>query len=227
MLAAAWAHARAAARCFSNPDANHPSTDAIFFRGVSFELHLLSVEQSLKLMLYLRHQSFRSKHDLHPLYSRVSGIQSESTGRSLIGEIVYYMNLMGRGNLLGRQKQYSEVTEEELECFVKMHNTSYIDFRYFGVNRSMEPIPQVISAREFQIIQLLSIALVGSNLLGLEDCGIQVQWHFSKEGGSYTAKELTDFLAEVRQSILRKEDEANLDAWPTGLSHMYPIDAGS
>ena len=73
MMAAAQAHQRASGWCMDKPDAKPPNIDAFFFNAVSFELILLSVEQSLRLLLLLHHGIVRddTNHNPHVLYGTV------------------------------------------------------------------------------------------------------------------------------------------------------------
>ena len=60
MMYAAQAHQRTSVYCKDNPDAKPPNIDFLYYMVVSFELVLLSVEQSLRLLLLLHYSSIRS-----------------------------------------------------------------------------------------------------------------------------------------------------------------------
>ena len=78
-MAGAQAHQRASAWCRDKPDAKPPNIDAFFFPTVSFELILLSVEQSLRLVLLLHYSIIRddTNHTPHVLYV---AIRNKSSG---------------------------------------------------------------------------------------------------------------------------------------------------
>ena len=73
MMAAAQAHQRASGWCMDKPDAKPPNIDSFLFGAVSFELILLSVEQSLRLLLVLHFGIIRddTNHNPHVLYGTV------------------------------------------------------------------------------------------------------------------------------------------------------------
>ena len=95
MMAAAQARQRASAHCLHKADAKPPNIDAFFFPIVSFELILLSVEQSLRLLLLLQKGKVLDLVDHNPavLYKTV---RKESGGKEgLRDNIISQMNAFG------------------------------------------------------------------------------------------------------------------------------------
>ena len=94
-MAGAQAHQRASAWCLDKPDAKPPNIDAFFFPTVSFELILLSIEQSLRLVLLLHYSIIRAdtNHTPHVLYG---AIRNKSSGyEGVRSAIVERLNMYG------------------------------------------------------------------------------------------------------------------------------------
>ena len=73
LMAGAQAHQRASIYCMDKPDAKPPNIDWFYFNVVSFELILMSVEQSLRLLLLLHYGIIRADtgHVPHVLYKAI------------------------------------------------------------------------------------------------------------------------------------------------------------
>ena len=82
MMAAAQAHQRASGWCMDKPDARPPNIDFFFFNAVSFELILLSLEQSLRLLILLHYGILRddTNHNPHVLYETVRNLSGGKEG---------------------------------------------------------------------------------------------------------------------------------------------------
>ena len=81
-IASAQAHQRASVLCRNNTDppyARPPTIDAWFFLAVSFEMILLSVEQSLRLALLLHYSIVREATNHDPLTRMPSTTRYEGT----------------------------------------------------------------------------------------------------------------------------------------------------
>ena len=158
-MAAAQAHQRASVYCFDKPDAKPPNIDALFFPIVSFELILLSVEQSLRLFLLLNFGDVldRVDHNLAVLYRNVrrkSGEREDLRQR-----------IAGLMNQLGESIGIDAVAEKELVRCLDKHNSSYSNFRYFQLNRQGKLNPDwELSARDVQIMHCLALALIAINV---------------------------------------------------------------
>lgn len=159
MMAAAQAHQRASGWCLDKPDANPPNIDAFFFPVVSFELILLSVEQSLRLILLLHYSIVRddTNHNPYVLYKAMQNKSGSTEG--VRSEIV------SKVNDLGKAEGIDPVSEKELVTCLRKHDSSYSNFRYFQLdhrarlNKNWE-----FSQRDVQILHCLALALIFINM---------------------------------------------------------------
>ena len=157
-MAAAQAHQRASTYCFDKPDAKAPNIDALFFPIVSFELILLSVEQSLRLLLLLNFGAVldRVDHNLAVLYKNLRRKSGKS--EDLRHKIVSMMNA------LGENEGIDAFSEEELVKCLKKHDSSYSNFRYFQMDRKGKVSTELeLLPREVQIMHSLALALIMIN----------------------------------------------------------------
>ena len=158
-MAGAEAHQRASAWCLDKPDAKPPNIDALFFPTVSFELILLSVEQSLRLVLLLHYSIIRddTSHTPDVLYGAIRNKSSGYEGvRSAIVE---------RSNMYGATLNITVVTEKEVVACLKKHNASYANFRYFQLSHQGRLNPNFgYSHRDVQVMHCLASALIHVNL---------------------------------------------------------------
>ena len=144
------------------PDAKPPSVDFIFFATVSFELVLLSVEQSLRLLFLLHYSIVRNdkNHNLHVLYR---ALQNKSGKQGIRQEIV------NRINELGQTKEIDSIDEEDLVACFKKHTSSYSNFRYFQLDRYARLNKKwEFSSRDDQILYCLAVGLIDLNMDEME-----------------------------------------------------------
>ena len=91
-MAAAQAHQRASVHCLNNPDAKPPNIDGFFFSVVSMEMILLSVEQSLRLLLLLHYGIIRddTNHAPRVLYKAMMNKSGGTDGirTDIVAELV-------------------------------------------------------------------------------------------------------------------------------------------
>lgn len=168
-MASAQAHQRASVYCSANPDAKSPNIDAFFFSAVSFELILLSIEQSLRLLLLLHFGDVldRVDHNLKVLYRQVQNRSTEKNG--LRDNIIHFMNR------IGEPKGIATFREQELPTCLNKHDSSYSDIRYFLVDRKGRVNPKwSVLPREIQIMHCLALALIGINMQELGKQGMKV-----------------------------------------------------
>ena len=158
-MAGAEAHQRASAWCLEKPSAKPPNIDAFFFPAVSFELILLSVEQSLRLVLLLHYSVVRddTNHTPHVLYKTMRNKSDGYEGvRSAIIE---------KSNEYGSTRDIHDVTEQEAVACLKKHNASYTNFRYFQLSHLGKLNPSFdYSGREVQILHCLALGLIHVNM---------------------------------------------------------------
>ena len=119
MMAGAQAHQRASVWCADKPDAKPPNIDWFFFNVVSLELILMSIEQSLRLLLLLHYSIVRddTNHTPHVLYKAMQNKSGAKDG--IRSEIVKHVNL------LRTQQNLGEISEEEIVSCLRKHNASY------------------------------------------------------------------------------------------------------
>ncbi len=181
MMAAAQANNRASVLCDETPMSKTPSVYEIFSIAVSFSLSLISVEQSLKLLLLIRFTNIvtksnhlKSTHEIFELYRKIKeqGRRSEA----LLGDIAHRMNVFGKANEIG------SISERELEKCLGQHNSSYTHLRYFGLQKNfrMNEANWKILPRHRHIIWCLAQALVEINIDEITKCGTGILGQVTK-----------------------------------------------
>ena len=192
LMAGAQAHQRAAAWCLDKPDAKPPNINAVFFPVVSFELVLLSIEQSLRLLLLLRYSIVRDNtdHNPHVLYGE---IRAKSGGKEGIRD-----GIVSTMNMLGQTKDIDPFSEKEMVACLKRHDSSYSSFRYFQLDRRARvSSPLESSPRDVQILHCLALALISLNMDEMGRRGINVMASLSRVPES----EVTEELEAVRSRL--------------------------
>ena len=171
LMLGALVHQCASAYCMDKqPDPNRLEiVNDLIHTAVSAELALLSIEQSLKLLLFLRYSDVQSgnTHDLHCLYK-------ELEDKSGDGEVIR-QDIVKKMNTEGKTLDIDPVSERELETCLEKHKSLYNNIRYLGVAKlgSHQAInPFDISPREVQILQLLAVALIRLNTIEMNKRGI-------------------------------------------------------
>ena len=193
MMAAAQAHQRASVYCFDKPDAKPPNIDALFFPTVSFELILLSVEQSLRLLLLLHDGTVLDRVDHNPnvLYKAVRRMNGDKEG--LRDNIICQMNT------LGETEGINGFSEKELRKCLNKHDSSYSNFRYLQLDRQGKVIPKwELSPRDVQIMHCLALALISINLQEMGKQGITVIRSMSPVSQSERTEELKALVDRLR-----------------------------
>ena len=192
MMAAAQAHQRASGWCMDKPDAKPPNMDAFFFSAVSFELILLSVEQSLRLLLLLHHGIVRddTNHNPHVLYGTVKNLSGGTQGTR--DDIVVKMNA------LGQTRAIKPISEKELAACLKKHDSSYSNFRYFQLDRHARLNTQwEFTARDVQILHCLALALVDLNMDEMAKRGMKAMLSMSL----VPEAEMTEDLVALKERL--------------------------
>ena len=168
-MLAAMAHQRASVYCMDKPDAKPPNIDFLLFPAVSFELILLSAEQSLRLLLLLHYSVIRSdtNHNPHALYKTLT---KRSGGKEGIRQ-----DIVREMNMLGQTKNIDPISENELRSCLKKHDSSYTSTRYFQLNRDARSTSDwELLPREVQIFHCFALALLSLNKKEMEGRGIGV-----------------------------------------------------
>lgn len=192
MMASAQAHQRASGWCIDKPDAKPPNIDAFFFQAVSFELILLSVEQSLRLLLLLHYGIVRgdTNHNPHVLYGTVKNRSGDEMGLR--------EDIIAKINLLGQTKGIKPVSERELAACLKKHDSSYSNFRYFQLNRHAKLDRQwQFTARDAQILHCLALALIHLNMDEMAKRGIKAMLSMSR----VPEAEMTEDLVALKERL--------------------------
>lgn len=126
MMMGAIAHQRTSVYCRRNPDAKVPNIDSVYFLAVGCELILLSIEQSLKLLLLVRHSVLRTHHNIFRLYNELSN----KNGRS--AELV--SKLIEQTNTVSHRLSKGAIHGGGVHACLKKHDSSYVNFRYFDLD---------------------------------------------------------------------------------------------
>ena len=193
MMGAAQAHQRASVWCADKPDAKPPNIDAWFFSAVSFELILLSIEQSLRLLLLLHFSINNATHDLSALHKQ---LRNKSRGKEGIrSDIIREINTWGQTINMGT------VSENDLVTCLKKHNSSYSNFRYFQLddqgrlNKKWE-----FSHLDRQTLHCFALALISLNMKEIERRGFKVMASMSPVPES----EMTEDLKALREKMISR-----------------------
>ena len=192
MMAAAQAHQRASGWCMDKPDARPPNIDFFIFNAVSFELILLSVEQSLRLLLLLYYGIVRddTNHNPHVLYGTV---RNRSGGKEGVRD-----KLVDKMNELGNTKNIKPIAEKELVACLRKHDSSYSNFRYFQLDRQAKlNASWEFSARDAQIIHCLALALINLNMDEMRKQGIPAMLSMS----AVPESEMTEDLRALKERL--------------------------
>ena len=153
-MMAAEAHRIASDSCLSTSRSSS-DTHNFFLRVVSFELLLVSVEQSLRILLLLRFSIFpkNPNHNLFDLYEKLG--EKDADKEWIIKGIIAVMNA---------RKNVSSTSEEELAACLKEHCSSYSNTKYFQVNRQGKLSKNFgHSTREREILHYFALVLIDVN----------------------------------------------------------------
>ena len=193
MMYGAQAHQRASVWCADKPDAKPPNIDYFYFPVVSFELILLSVEQSLRLLLLLHYSIVRSdtNHNPRVLYGTVLRESGDNTG--------IRQGIISKMNALGQPKGIATFSEKELLACLKKHDSSYSNFRYFQLdpqarlNHEFEIVP-----RDVLVVHCLALALIHLNMDEMAKRGIG----FGSSLRPVLESEMTEEIRAWKSSLL-------------------------
>ena len=193
MMSAAQAHQRASVHCSDNPNAKLPSIDYYYFMVVSFELILLSVEQSLRLLLLIHYSEIRNdtNHNPRVLYGTVLRKSGDKLG--IRQEIIRTMNVLGQPECI------APFSEKELKACLKKHDSSYSNFRYFQLDPQARLNEKFeIAPRDVQIIHCFALALIHLNVNEMTRRGIGIASGMSRVPES----ELTEELSALKERLV-------------------------
>lgn len=174
LLAAAETHRIVSFLCANTPDSNRFYNP--FFNVISFQLTLVSVEQSLRLLFVVLFSIFPKKPD-HDLYGIYKTLQEKSAGEEWIIE-----EIIRRINTLTQTENINPISEKELVDCLKKHRLSYLNTKYFQVNTKGKLYEDIeFLGREREILYCFALALIALNKYRIAKCDYEAQFGHSPE----------------------------------------------
>lgn len=183
LATAALYHRDAAIHLFEKFNAQRPEVSGAFFpvfmEVVAFELLLLSVEQSLKVLLLLHDPNYLPKenHDIHKLLIMVEEKSNtkkvNASHRNLFKKLLVKINKeridYAKVHKISAGKP---ITKDELKDTFKAHADSYTNYRYFGVTKDLSQRPINLENRMEAILHAAALILAKINLAKMEQEGL-------------------------------------------------------
>ena len=174
LATAALYHRDAATHLFEKFNAQRPEVSGAFFpvfmEVVAFELLLLSVEQSLKVLLLLHDPNYLPKenHDIHKLLIMVEEKSNtkkvNASHRNLFKKLLVKINKeridYAKVHKISAGKP---ITKDELKDTFKAHADSYPNYRYFGVTKDLSLRPINLENRMEAILYAAALILAKIN----------------------------------------------------------------
>ena len=157
LIAAAQAHQRVSELC-RGQHINPSNNDYVYFLVVSFELILLSVEQSLRLLLLLQYRIVRDDTNHNPgvLYKTLKNKDRDKPGLRKV--------IIDRMNSLGHLRGIEPFSEKELDSCLRRHDSTYTPLRYFYLTHRAGVIEKfAFTPRDRQVMHCFGLALVQLN----------------------------------------------------------------
>ena len=196
MMMGALAHQRASVYCIDNPNAKPPNIDSLLFPAVAFELILLSVEQSLRLILLTKFETLRPKHNVFKLYNEV--IYGRNNKDDLKNEIFHRVNALAHSQNLGA------IPENDIRECLRKHDSSYASFRYFGLDSNARSnVKWGMKSYEVQVLHCLARALLEVGRNELHKRGANFPGSVKKVPEPEMTDELKDLLARMKERSTR------------------------
>ena len=158
LLAAAETHRLVSFLCADTPNSNRFYIP--FFNVVSFQLTLVSVEQSLRLLFVVLFSLFPKKPN-HNLHSTYKALQEKSAGEEgLCKEIIRRLNDCAKRENMSLISE-EEISEEVLVACLEKHRSSYLNTKYFQVDTKGELYEGIeVHGRGREILYSFALALV-------------------------------------------------------------------
>ena len=196
MMAGASAHQRASKYCLENPDAKPPDIDGIFFPIIAFELILNSIEQSLRLVLLIHYSILKPVHNIFALYKTV--LRKSFSKEGIRSEIV------SRVNAYGRYWSMGSVTEDDICRCLRKHDSSYSNFRYFGLDDKGHSTKKwEMKGYEVKLLHCFAQALLEVNSDEMHKRGIKTFGPAKEISESEMTDEEREFLARMNEQTTR------------------------
>lgn len=164
LMSMAKAHHQAFFACFEYSDSiEKDNADWVFIRIVSVSQLLLSIEQSLKVMLYWHDRRIEKTHDILKLYERAkSSAQTRISGWEVV---------IRRANKIAKENNVPQITDHDIEYLIDRVKGLYSDIRY-GVDIKGQIASWSFTNREIRVLACFSLGLLGANGKLLEAEGI-------------------------------------------------------
>ena len=194
MMASAQAHKEASVLCHDEGNNQNPPTGRTFFLNVvSFEMILLSIEQSMKLSLMLHFSHTPDKtHDIYDLFNDITDKSGNLKGLQ--------RKILSSANKIGSTQDIPTISEDELKKIFKRHKSSYLNVRYFGLDKQFQSQKWEIRTRDIQVMHCIAWGFVDVNSHKMQELGINP---FSLgEAQKIPESEMTDELKKIKQRIL-------------------------
>ena len=189
LMLAAIAHQYASAHCLKRPATTPPAAKDFLFPIVSFELILLSVEQSLRLLLLL-HYSMVLDNTSHSPYVLYRTLRKKSGGKGGIRQ-----DIIREMNVHGQPLGIDTISEKDLDACLRKHDSSYSDTRYFWLDpQAKTKNGGEILSRESHIFHLLAVVLIALNDGEMKRQGSNIRT--SIEPGSEMTEKETAIITE-------------------------------
>ena len=157
IMASSMAHYASGMLCTNEAFDSIKASDSDFascYTLVSFELNLLSVELSLRLLLFVHFLENIESHNLKHLYDEIKKRNSKGLCKKIIQET----------NRLTKIKNFDPICEKELKDCLNEHAKTYVDIRYFRVDKGWKDlVEQGFSIRDREIMNCLGKALLMLN----------------------------------------------------------------
>ena len=174
------------------PDAKPPNIDSFFFTVVSFELVLLSLEQSLRLLLLLHYSVVRddTNHSPNVLYKALLNQSGSEDG--------IRADIVKKANKLAQPKGIAPITEKEVVACLRKHDSSYSNFRFFQLDHHGRlNMKFEVTKQDVQIVHPLALALIHLNSDEMSRRGIGALLSMSQVAES----EMTEELKALKQHL--------------------------
>ena len=198
MMMAAIAHYTTSVYCLDAPQAKASSMGKYYFHIVAFELMLLSIEHSLKLTLFLETSSFPPKHNIVELYKQV------------VREANFYDNFQHKVfhgvNHHASSISLPHIEENSILRCLEKHDSSYMNFRYFGVKKDAQSVLQwEITAKEVHILYCLSITLLEINIDRCQEHGMPIPQPNGSVHEADTGESLRELMQRAREQFMGRQ----------------------
>ena len=169
-MMAAQAHHQAAELCLNSLNGRPVDHYLFYFSTVSAELLEQSIEQSLKLTLVLNEvplakRNSKSGHDIFELYKKV--ICYCKGEKDIQSEIVRITNIYAF------EYGFRQVREVGIPKCIERHKLSYVEIRYFGVDKSFSSVPDMeLDWDDLRLLSCLCPGLIEINIDLMKKYGI-------------------------------------------------------